>query len=203
MVWHSSITIRSNLSVCPNRCKNVWNRSRMAASGVTKTIDLSSIDLFPSHSPTDTPALSLRPLMSWRNVTNGTTTTVTPPTPTDAGNMNNMLLPPPVGITTTILPSPLWMADNASPCALRNHTSSPIIHFISPATSMCRTRCSRSMRDRLLCAWNGSPLRLIPRCTSSLMLELNPKNRCQSTLAVRNCCRRLAIDPGNSCISRA
>lgn len=145
---------------------------------MTKTTDLPSIDLLLSYSPTDTPILLPRYVMSWCNVTNGTTTTVTPPLPTAASNINNMLLPAPVGMTTTIFPSLFLMADNASPYALRNDTSFPIIHDISSIMFIYRTRCSRSMRDRLLCASNGSPLRLMPLCTLSLMLELNPKNRC-------------------------
>ncbi|OAL42730.1 hypothetical protein IQ07DRAFT_475808, partial [Pyrenochaeta sp. DS3sAY3a] len=39
--------------------------------------------------------------MSPRNDTNGTTTTVVPPCSAHDGNMNNMLLPAPVGITAT------------------------------------------------------------------------------------------------------
>ncbi|KAF1980584.1 hypothetical protein K402DRAFT_344126, partial [Aulographum hederae CBS 113979] len=55
-----------------------------------------------------------RTTISARNAFNGTTTIVTPPTCTNAGNINNTLLPDPVGITTTIGLSPCWIACIAS-----------------------------------------------------------------------------------------
>ncbi|KAF1922378.1 uncharacterized protein M421DRAFT_35591, partial [Didymella exigua CBS 183.55] len=52
--------------------------------------------------------------MSPRSEINGTTTTVVPPCSAHAGNMNNMLLPAPVGITATTGLSPATIASMAS-----------------------------------------------------------------------------------------
>ncbi|KAG9382296.1 RecQ Superfamily II DNA helicase [Pyrenophora tritici-repentis] len=54
--------------------------------------------------------------MSPRNAINGTTTTVVPPCSAHAGNMNNKLLPAPVGITATTGLSPAVMALIAASC---------------------------------------------------------------------------------------
>jgi hypothetical protein len=59
------------------------------------------------------PNLLQRLFMSPRNAINGTTTTVVPPGSTHAGNINNMLLPSPVGITVTTGLTPAWIASIA------------------------------------------------------------------------------------------
>ncbi|KAB8240254.1 hypothetical protein BDV35DRAFT_374155 [Aspergillus flavus] len=61
-----------------------------------------------------------RRIISPRNEISGTTTIVVPLGSANAGNMNNMLLPPPVGITATTGLSPSWMARNAGACTPRN-----------------------------------------------------------------------------------
>jgi hypothetical protein len=89
--------------------------SPTAASGVTNTTDAHSCGRLPLHSTHSIPNWSHRSLISPRNDTNGTTTTVNPPAraPHAAGNMNNMLLPPPVPITTTTGLSCRMIARNA------------------------------------------------------------------------------------------
>jgi hypothetical protein len=77
-----------------------------ADSGVTNTIDASSGGRRLSHSTHDIPNGVHRRCKSPRNAVNGTTTTVNPPDSIHAGNMNNMLFPPPVGITATTGLSP-------------------------------------------------------------------------------------------------
>ncbi|KAF2022980.1 hypothetical protein EK21DRAFT_18376, partial [Setomelanomma holmii] len=52
--------------------------------------------------------------MSPRNAINGMTTTVVPPCSAHAGNMNNKLFPPPVGITAMMGLSPATIAAMAS-----------------------------------------------------------------------------------------
>jgi hypothetical protein len=99
-VWHSSTTIRSNLPIACCRLMKLPKLSLTADSGVTKTIDAHSLGLRLSHSTHSIPARLQRSFKLPCNETNGTTTTVTP-VEHDAGNMNNMLLPAPVPITTT------------------------------------------------------------------------------------------------------
>ncbi|KAK7178760.1 hypothetical protein PSPO01_15187 [Paraphaeosphaeria sporulosa] len=67
-----------------------------------------------SHTIHNIPSLSYHHFMLPRNVINGTTIIVMPPYSTHAGNINNMLLPAPIGITATIGLSPPIIALMAS-----------------------------------------------------------------------------------------
>ena len=59
------------------------------------------------------------------NETNGTATTVIPSATQLASNMNNMLLPPPIPITTTTGLCPITMALMAASYSLRNWLPAP------------------------------------------------------------------------------
>ncbi|KAI0603907.1 RecQ Superfamily II DNA helicase [Pyrenophora tritici-repentis] len=109
-IWHSSIIIRSSCRVARSRFKNVANSSPTADSGVTNTTAAASGGRRLCHSTHDIPSFLHRCAMSPRNAINGTTTTVVPPCSAHAGNMNNKLLPAPVGITATTGLSPAVMA---------------------------------------------------------------------------------------------
>ncbi|GME36747.1 Helicase [Neofusicoccum parvum] len=93
--------ILSSCLIVLSRFKNVMNSSLSAASGVTSTIDSASGSRLASHSAQLMPSLLQRSLMSARSATSGTTTTVVPPGSVQAGSMNEVLFPAPVGITTT------------------------------------------------------------------------------------------------------
>ena len=58
--------------------------------------------LLPSYSAYGIPFSLLRSYMSYRNATIGTITIVTPSRDAATGNINNKLLPPPVGIIAKI-----------------------------------------------------------------------------------------------------
>ena len=143
--------------------------------------------------------------MSLRNAINGKTTTVIPPGSAHAGNMNNMLLPAPVGITTTIRLSPELIALIAGFCTLRNWASGPINRCNCSCGSACIKRILRSVCSSAASSSNGHRLRL-PRslpvfsCFTSSALtafhaDSNPKNRCQSELAVQYRSLMLATSP--------
>ncbi|KAF4311380.1 hypothetical protein GTA08_BOTSDO13140 [Botryosphaeria dothidea] len=108
------------------RFKNVLNSSPTAASGVTNTIDSASGYCLPSHTAHLTPTSLHRRVISSRNDFNGTTTTtVVPSGSAHAGNINNTLLPAPVGITATTGLCPALITSIAGFCTLRNIASLP------------------------------------------------------------------------------
>jgi hypothetical protein len=75
--------------------------------------------------------------MSWRNNINSTTTMVVPPGTAHAGNMNNMLFPPPVGMMATTGLWPYWMAAMAGPCTPRNYMlACLVIRYITAVMSV-------------------------------------------------------------------
>ncbi|KAK7191964.1 hypothetical protein PSPO01_02413 [Paraphaeosphaeria sporulosa] len=67
--------------------------------------------------------------MSPYNVINGIITMVVPPYSTHAGNINNMLLPAPIGITATTGLSPPIITLMASFYTLRNVAVLPTIRY--------------------------------------------------------------------------
>ncbi|KAH1438687.1 hypothetical protein KXX58_009641 [Aspergillus fumigatus] len=102
--WHSLITIRSNRRVHCSRFKNIWKSGLTADSGVTNTMDAASGGRRLSHGTHDMPSSWHRRVISARNATSGTTTMVVPPGAANAGTMNSMLFPPPVGMTACSFP---------------------------------------------------------------------------------------------------
>ncbi|KAH7042043.1 hypothetical protein B0J12DRAFT_579784 [Macrophomina phaseolina] len=120
------------------RFKNVLNSLPTAASGVTNTINFVSAYRLPPYIAHRTPALLYRRFISFRNDFNGITTTIVLPGSTYASNINNTLLPTPVGITTTTGLYPILIASNTGfytlrktaflPTNYRNY-SSPFILF--------------------------------------------------------------------------
>ena len=91
------------------------NAGVTADSGVAKMMRAWYGGLLPSHSAHGIPFSLLRSHMSCRNATIGTITIVTPSRDAAAGNINNKLLPPPVGmIAKTNASSPWMMARNAA-----------------------------------------------------------------------------------------
>jgi hypothetical protein len=143
-----------------------------------------------------------RTTISVRNAFNSTTTIVTPPTCTNAGNINNTLLPDPVGITITIGLSPYWIVCIASPYTLRIVTFLYIIYYNSAIASIRRNTTCRSVLASSASSSNGQRLCFNPSFFAYLV-DWNPKKRYQSTLIARNCCYRLAIVPTNSYVSLA
>ncbi|PKX88209.1 uncharacterized protein P174DRAFT_346030, partial [Aspergillus novofumigatus IBT 16806] len=64
-------------------------------------------------------------------------TTVVPPGAANAGTMNSMLFPPPVGITATMGLSPRWMARMAGSWTPRNHmVGRPIMRCAAASRSI-------------------------------------------------------------------
>ncbi|KAK4041891.1 hypothetical protein C8A01DRAFT_14464, partial [Parachaetomium inaequale] len=116
--WHSSTTIQSNRPIARYRLTKCPKLSDIAASGVTNTIDAYSYSHRPLYSTYSIPNALYRSLISPYNDTNGTTTTVNLPAPAvyTAGNINNILFPPPVPITTTTGLSCRITAYNAASC---------------------------------------------------------------------------------------
>jgi hypothetical protein len=113
--------------------------------GVTNTMAASSSGRCRSHAMHDTPTYWHHRAMSWRNDINGTTTMVVPPGTAHAGNMNNMLLPPPVGMIATTGLRPCWMAAMAGPWTPRNYMRAwPVICCIAVVMSMACSCCHRS-----------------------------------------------------------
>ncbi|CAG8187824.1 unnamed protein product [Penicillium nalgiovense] len=202
ITWHSSMIIRSNRCCILCRFKNPMKSGPSADSGVTSTIFASSAGCRLSHSMHRIFNRWHRRCISLRNAINGTTTTVVPPA-THAGNMNNTLLPPPVGITVIIGLCPCWIASIAGPWTPRNRTSSsPIIFCNSGCIGVSCNFHRRSWRLRSASISHGDGW-LAPRgSTHSLSPHTKPKNRCQSVLDNRNNCRRCAVVPGCSVISR-
>ncbi|CAE7208678.1 hypothetical protein PTTW11_09879 [Pyrenophora teres f. teres] len=119
--------------------------------------------------------------MSPRNAINGTTTTVVPPCSAHAGNMNNKLLPAPVGITATTGLSPALIALIAASCTPRNLASSPIMRFSCALASIFLSRCHRSTLASSASLSNGALFRLLLLLWSSTP-AWKPKNLCQSVL---------------------
>lgn len=202
ITWHSSITIRSNRCYILCRFKNPIKSSPSADSGVTSTIFASSAGYRLSHSIHRIFNRQHRRCISLRNTINGTTTTVMPPA-TYAGNRNNTLLPPPVGITMIIGLYPYQIASIAGPQTPRNRTSSsPIIFYNSGYISVSYNFHRRSWRLRSA-SISHSDGWLTPRGSiHSLSPYTKPKNRYQSVLDNRNNYRQCAIVPGYSVISR-
>ncbi|KAJ5605375.1 hypothetical protein N7510_008156 [Penicillium lagena] len=124
------------------RFKNVMKSSLNADSGVTSTMAASSGGRRLSHSTHEMPATAHRCCKSWRKAINGTTTTVSPPL-THAGNMNNMLLPPPVGITTTTGLTPCWIACIAGPWTPRNWLWSSLVIRCNASVILASWSCHR------------------------------------------------------------
>lgn len=87
-----------------------------ADSGVTNTIDTSLGGRRLSHSTYEIPNYMYRRYISARNAINSTITMVVPPSSIHAGNINNMLLPLPVGIMAITMLSLFWMARIAGAC---------------------------------------------------------------------------------------
>ncbi|PKX88255.1 uncharacterized protein P174DRAFT_340150, partial [Aspergillus novofumigatus IBT 16806] len=62
---------------------------------------------------------------------------VVPPGAVNAGTMNSMLFPPPVGITATTGLSPCWMARIAGSCTPQNHMSGrPVMRCAAASRSI-------------------------------------------------------------------
>lgn len=136
--WHSSMTIRSNRSCPRNRLMNRIKSSLRLLSGVTNTIRALSGGLRRFHSRQSMPDSRHLRCKSCRNAINGTTTyddrlipdqipcddhpltMVTPPSPQNAGNINNKLFPPPVGMMANIRSWPLMMDSTTLFCDPRN-----------------------------------------------------------------------------------
>jgi hypothetical protein len=91
--------MQSNHRIHRSRFKNVWKSGLTADSGVTNTMDAASGGRRLSHTTHEMPSCWHRRAILACNATNGTTTTVVPPGVVNVGAMNNMLLPPLVGIT--------------------------------------------------------------------------------------------------------
>ncbi|RHZ43059.1 uncharacterized protein CDV56_100432 [Aspergillus thermomutatus] len=104
--WHSLITMRSNRRIHRNRFKNIWKSGLTADLGVTNTINAASGGRRLSHATHEIPSCWHQRCISARHATSGTIIMVVPPGAANAGTMNNMLLPLPVGITATIGLSP-------------------------------------------------------------------------------------------------
>jgi len=174
-----------------------------AFSGVTNTIDALSGGLRPVHVAHRIPNFSHRCAMSFRNAFNGTTTTVTPLGSTHAGNMNNMLLPAPVGMTATMGLSPLWTASIASACTLWNDTSFCIIRPNSAVAFIYCNRIRLFNRSSPASSSNGHLFRFKSVFSSLIQVDSNPKNRCQSVLTARNYRLRSAVVLDISMLFRA
>ena len=193
--------MRSNCRIARSRFKNVTNSLLTADSGVTNTTAAASGCCRLSHAAHDIPNPKHRRIMSPRNAINGTTTTVVPPCSAHAGNMNNKLLPAPVGITDTTGLLPATMAWMASLCTPRNSAVLPIICCSWASTSIFLSRA-----HRLALAWsashsNGARLRFLELSSSPSIWK--PKNRCQSVLDMRNCNLLSATAPAISMMPRA
>ena len=81
-------------------------------------------------------------------------------------------------------------------------TSLRIIHNKSAFVSMCRSASYRRVRASSASLSNGERFRF----RSDLIdcsLDGNPSKRCHFSLTKRNCCRRPAIYPASSIVSRA
>lgn len=150
-MWHSLIIIRSNWPVNCLQFKNVLNvSSRTADSGVINTIDAPSAGCQWFHATHRISNSAHQRCKSSRNDTNGMTTTVVPPRAIHASNMNNKLLPPPVGIMP-MTGLCLWItACTICFCSPQNAAFGPIILRNAWSTSMCCVRCHCS--SRLCCA---------------------------------------------------
>ncbi|KAE8852436.1 hypothetical protein PTNB73_10603 [Pyrenophora teres f. teres] len=146
--------------IARSRFKNVANSSPTADSGVTNTplLRLADADSATLHT---IPSFLHRCAMSPRNAINGTTTTVVPPCSAHAGNMNNKLLPAPVGITATTGLSPAVIALIAASCTPRNLASSPIMRFSCALASIFLSRCHRSTLASSASLSNGALFRLL------------------------------------------
>ncbi|KAH1509545.1 hypothetical protein KXX18_001003, partial [Aspergillus fumigatus] len=73
-------------------------------------MDAASGGRWLSHATHDMLSYWHRRIISARNATSGTMIMVVPPGAANAGTMNNMLFPPPMGMTATTGLSPRWMA---------------------------------------------------------------------------------------------
>ncbi|KAK7178345.1 hypothetical protein PSPO01_15607 [Paraphaeosphaeria sporulosa] len=139
-MWHLSIIIRSSCRIARKRFINVVNSYVTADLGVTNTTAAVSGGWRLSYAAHDIPSLLHRRFMSPHNAINGTTTMVMPPCSTHAGNMNNMLLPAPVGITATTGLSPPTITSMASFCTLQNVAVLPAMHCNCSAASIVLNR---------------------------------------------------------------
>jgi hypothetical protein len=198
-IWHSSITIQSNCRVVRNWFKNVANSSLTADLGVTNTTAAASGGRRPSYAVYAIPNTLHRRIMSPRNAINGMTTMVVLPYSAHAGNMNNKLFPPLVGITAMIGLSPAIIAAMAACCTLRNSAILLIIRFNCAVVSIFLNRPYQSIRASSASLSNGALFRFL-LVVSSFSLLQNPKNRCQSMLDAWNCCLLSAIAPACSII---
>jgi hypothetical protein len=110
------------------------------ASALTTTIFAIGLCCSPSsrdpgfHRIQSTPLFYARSTKSSTNAVNGTTTTLVPAPLTNAGNMNNTLLPPPVGNITINDSRPLILMifSIASPCSFVFHAAFEPINFCNP-----------------------------------------------------------------------
>ena len=177
--------------------------SPTADSGVTNTTDAHSCGRSLLHSTHSMPDASYRSLISLRNDTNGTTTTVKPPTPHPAGNMKIMLFPPPVPITTTTRLSCRMIARNAASCTPRNLASGPTIFRNYASMSTCHIvfhhQSSSSVAYRATSANRDG---LAPPPPPSRNTESNMQNACHSRLTRRNPIRRASVLNNDSSVER-
>ncbi|KAK7185307.1 hypothetical protein PSPO01_08824 [Paraphaeosphaeria sporulosa] len=97
---------------------NIINSYVTANSGITNTTAAVLGGWRLSYATHNIPSFSYRRFMSPHNAINGITTMVVPPCSAHTGNMNNMLLPAPIGIMATTGLSPPIIALMASFCTL-------------------------------------------------------------------------------------
>jgi hypothetical protein len=155
----------------------------MADSSVTKTMLAMSCSLMLLYTELEMRALLHRSCKSPCNETNGTTTIVVPPVILLASNMNNMLLPLPVPITTTTRLSPLTMASIAASYCLWNQLPAPNNPSNLACTLTAHICCYRYIYISCPTSSYYALLRFCPaRTTSPSRLDANPKNQCYSTL---------------------
>ncbi|TQV89938.1 hypothetical protein IF1G_11399 [Cordyceps javanica] len=102
--------------------------------------------------------------MSSCNATNGIITTVRPCCEQYAGNMNDMLFPPPVGVTYTTGLSPRTIAAITLACPGRNVAPLPLMHANTIDTSTCRNASNR--RNRTFCRLPSNLLRCLRCCAA-------------------------------------
>ncbi|KAK7178407.1 hypothetical protein PSPO01_15543 [Paraphaeosphaeria sporulosa] len=106
--------IRSSCRITYKWFINIINSCVTTNLGVINTIVATSSGWWLSHTIYNIPSLLYRRFMSPYNIINGMIIMVVPPYSTYASNMNNILLPAPIGIMATMGLSPPIIALMAS-----------------------------------------------------------------------------------------
>jgi hypothetical protein len=163
--------MQSNYLVAYNQFKNIINVSSTADSGVTNTTAALLGECQLSYSAHAIPNFLHRRIISPRNAINGTTTTIMPPCSIYAGNINNMLLPAPIGITATTELLPAIIASIAACCTPQNSALSPTIRFNTAITSISYICAHQSNHALSASSLNSALFRFLHICGPS-----NPKN---------------------------